>query len=46
MPGVPDRQLVLKPQDFYLLLALATCREQAMAYPELAAFTGLSMSEV
>jgi hypothetical protein len=37
---------VLKPQDFYLLLALAACRDQGTTYPELAAFTGLSMSEV
>lgn len=46
MPRAPNRQLVLKPQDFYLLLALAACRDQATTYPDLAAFTGLSMSEV
>lgn len=46
MPRLPNRQLVLKPQDFYLLLALAACRDQGTTYPELAAFTGLSMSEV
>ena len=46
MPRDPNRQLVLKPQDFYLLLALAACRDQATTYPDLAAFTGLSMSEV
>jgi hypothetical protein len=46
MPRLPNRQPVLKPQDFYLLLALAACREQGTTYPELAAFSGLSMSEV
>lgn len=46
MPKLANRQLVLKPQDFYLLLALIACREQGTTYPELAAFTGLSMSEV
>lgn len=46
MPKLANRQLVLKPQDFYLLLALTACREQGTTYPELAAFTGLSMSEV
>lgn len=46
MPRLPNRQLVLKPQDFYLLLALAACRDQGTTYPELAAFAGLSMSEV
>jgi hypothetical protein len=46
MPRLPNRQPVLKPQDFYLLLALAACRDQGTTYPELAAFTGLSMSEV
>ena len=46
MAKLANRQLVLKPQDFYLLLALAACREQSMTYPELAAFSGLSMSEV
>lgn len=46
MPRLPNRQPVLKPQDFYLLLALAVCRDQGTTYPELAAFAGLSMSEV
>ena len=46
MPKRPNRQPVLKPQDVYLLLALAACRDQGTTYPELAAFTGLSMSEV
>jgi hypothetical protein len=46
MARFPNRQPVLKPQDFYLLLALAACRDQGTTYPELAAFAGLSMSEV
>lgn len=46
MPKLTNRQPVLKPQDFYLLLALAACRSQGTTYPELAAFAGLSMSEV
>ena len=41
-----NRQVVLKPQDFYLLLALATIKVEAPTYPDLAALTGLSMSEV
>lgn len=41
-----NRQLVLKPQDFYLLLALATVKAESPTYPDLAALTGLSMSEV
>lgn len=46
MSKLAHRQPVLKPQDFYLLLALAACRDQGTTYPELAAFAGLSMSEV
>lgn len=41
-----NRQPVLKPQDFFLLLALAALGDEVMTYPELAAFSGLSMSEV
>jgi len=41
-----NRQPVLKAQDFYLLLALAAERTNALTYPDLAALTGLSMSEV
>ena len=41
-----DRQLVLKPQDLYLLLALVALGGQGTTYPELSAFTGLSMSAV
>ena len=46
MPRFPNRQPVLKPQDFYLLLVLAALEDQGTTYPELAAFAGLSMSEV
>ena len=46
MSKLSNRQAVLKPQDFYVLLALLACRDQGTTYPELAAFTGLSMSEV
>lgn len=41
-----NRQPVLKPQDFYLLLALTAVRGESLTYPDLAALTGLSMSEV
>lgn len=41
-----NRQPVLKAQDFYLLLALLARRGEVLTYPELAAFSGLSMSEV
>lgn len=46
MSKLPNRQPVLKPQDFYLLLALTALDDQGTTYPELAAFAGLSMSEV
>jgi hypothetical protein len=46
MPKPLSRQPVLKPQDLYLLLVLAACRDQGTTYPELAAHSGLSMSEV
>jgi hypothetical protein len=41
-----NRQPVLKPQDLFLLLALASDRDRGTTYPELAEFSGLSMSEV
>jgi hypothetical protein len=41
-----NRQLVLKPQDFFLLLALVGVKDEVLTYPELATLTGLSMSEV
>jgi hypothetical protein len=43
---VVNKQPALKSQDFYLLLVLLSSRDQAMTYPELAALSGLSMSEV
>jgi hypothetical protein len=46
MPRSSSRQPALKPQDLYLLLALAAIGDRVMTYPELAAFSGLSMSEV
>lgn len=46
MSKLANRQPVLKPQDFYLLLALSTEGNQGTTYPELASYTGLSMSEV
>lgn len=46
MPKPFSRQPVLKPQDFYLLLVLAACRDKGTTYAELAAYSGLSMSEV
>jgi hypothetical protein len=41
-----NRQPTLKAQDFYVLLALLALRGQNLTYPELAAYAGLSMSEV
>lgn len=41
-----NRQPVLKPQDFYLLLALLARGDESVTYPELAAFAGVSVSEV
>jgi hypothetical protein len=46
MAKSPNRQPVLKPQDLYALLTLAACRGEGTTYPELAAMSGLSMSEV
>jgi hypothetical protein len=46
MAKLSNRQPVLKPQDFYLLLVLAFCRDGGTTYPELAEFSGLSMSEI
>ncbi len=40
-----QRQPVLKPQDFYLLLVLSA-RPGTSTYPDLATVSGLSMSEV
>ena len=44
MPDQNARQLVLKPQDLYLLLALLAQGGDGTTYPELSAFTGLAMS--
>ena len=41
-----NRQPVLKAQDLYLLLVLLAKRGEVLTYPELAAFAGVSMSEV
>jgi hypothetical protein len=41
-----NRQPTLKAQDFYVLLALLARRDEVQTYPDLAAFAGLSMSEV
>jgi hypothetical protein len=46
MTRSPNRQPTLKAQDLYVLLALAAWRGETITYPELAAFAGLSMSEV
>lgn len=41
-----NRQPALKAQDLYLLLVLLAKRGEVLTYPELAVFSGLSMSEV
>lgn len=41
-----NRQPALKPQDLYLLLALLARWDEPVTYPELAAFVGVSISEV
>lgn len=41
-----NRQPALKPQDLYLLLVLLARRDEPVTYPELAAFAGVSISEV
>ena len=46
MPRIANRQPALKPQDFYLLLALAARRGESVTYPDLSAFAKVSMSEV
>ena len=46
MSQAQNRQPSLKPQDLYLLLGLAALRDRGMTYPELATYSGLSMSEV
>ena len=46
MPLQSNRQPVLKPQDLYLLMVLASYKNRGTTYPELAEYSGLSMSEV
>lgn len=46
MPDRDDRQLVLKPQDLYLLLALLASGGDGTTYPGLSDYTGLAMSAV
>jgi hypothetical protein len=46
MSRLVNRQHSLKPQDFYLLLAVLACHGEGLTYPKLAAFAGVSMSEV
>jgi len=46
MPSISNRQLVLKPQDLYVLLALLSRDNGAVTYPDLAAQTGLASSAV
>lgn len=46
MAKVSNRQLALKPQDLYLLLALLSRGAREASYPELAAQTGLAASAV
>jgi len=41
-----NKQTALKAQDFYLLLVLLARKGEVMTYPDLAAFSGLSVSEV
>lgn len=46
MSKIANRQLSLKPQDLYVLLALTAWGEAPITYPQLAAFAELSISEV
>ena len=47
MPSISNRQIALKPQDLYVVLALLSRAEPpASLYPELAALTGLAVSAV
>jgi hypothetical protein len=46
MPKISNRQLALKPQDLYVLLALLSRGGVAASYPELAEQTGLAVSAV
>ena len=47
MPKIANRQIALKPQDLFVVLALHSRAEPpASLYPELAALTGLAVSAV
>ena len=47
MPKIANRQIALKPQDLYVVLALQSRAEPpASLYPDLAALTGLAVSAV
>jgi len=46
MAKVSNQQLVLKPQDLFVLLALLSRGEGPVTYPDLAAETGLAASAV
>lgn len=46
MPKIANKQPVLKPQDFYVLLAMLSRNGSATSYPELAEQTGLAPSAV
>ena len=46
MAKISNRQIALKPQDLYVLLALLSRGEGSVGYPELAAQTGLVVSAV
>lgn len=46
MAKISNRQVALKPQDLYVLLALLSRGEGSVGYPELAEQTGLAVSAV
>lgn len=46
MPKISNRQVALKPQDLYVLLALLSRGGSAASYTDLAAQTGLAVSAV
>lgn len=46
MAKISNKQMVLKPQDLYVLLALLSRGGGSVGYPELAAQTGLAVSAV
>lgn len=46
MPKVSNRQIALKPQDLYVLLALLSREDGSAGYTELAEQTGLAISAV